>query len=141
MKVVVGHKNLSLEELFEASQMKGNIALAEVEVDSAIYSELSKAPPKDKVLTSFSTMHKFAQNFSSSEIRAILVAKLVQLLKLKANCQAQVVDSILDMLNSKVEYKADFFEFLYEGLAKRGSIPSEKERFILNSVPLLHIVP
>ena len=60
MKVVVGHKNLSLEELFEASQMKGNIALAEVEVDSAIYSELSKAPPKDKVLTSFSTMHKFA---------------------------------------------------------------------------------
>ena len=52
-----------------------------------------------------------------------------------------MVDSILDMLNSKVEYKADFFEFLYEGLAKRGSIPSEKERFILNSVPLLHIVP
>ena len=70
-----------------------------------------------------------------------MVVKLIQILKLKGNCQAQVVDSILDMLNSSNEYKADFFEYLYEGLAKRGAIPSEKERFILNSLPLLHIVP
>ena len=64
MKVVVGHKNLSLEELFEASQMQGDTPMAEVVVDSAIYSELSKAAPKDKVLTAFSTIHKFAQNFT-----------------------------------------------------------------------------
>ena len=108
-------------------------------VDSAIYSELSKAKPKDTKLERFDCGHEFANNCSFGEVRAIIAAKIVQLLKLKINCQKAVIDSLLSLLNCKACYDKNFFTTLYTHFEKQCVFPSEKERFLLNSLPIMHV--
>ena len=140
MKVTLGHKVINLEELFQISQLNQNDEpFVEVVVDSAIYSELSKAKPKETKLEVFTSTHEFANNCSSGEVRAIIAAKIVQLLKLKINCQKAVIDSLLSLLNGKAKYNSDLFATLYGHFEAQGVFPSEKERFLLNSLPIMHV--
>ena len=101
MKIVIGHKIINLEELFNISQLTPTgAAVAEVCVDSQINAELAKQPGKDKELVrDYSKDQDFSQNCSAGEVRAIVAVKLVQLLKLKANATLSLVDGLLKMLN------------------------------------------
>ena len=139
MKLTIGHKIVNLEELFQISQLNDNEPYVEVVVDSAVYSELSKAKPKDTKLEKFTSSHEFANNCSNSEVRAIIAAKIVQLLKLKINCQKAVIDSLLGLLNGKASYDRNIFTTVYAHFEVSGVFPSEKERFLLNSLPILHV--
>ena len=76
MKVVVGHKVLNLEELFNISQG------AEVEVDSVVYNEFNCTSLEMKNATSWEGP---AVELSGQEKKAVLAAKLVQIAKLKSN--------------------------------------------------------
>ena len=71
------------------------------------------------------------------EARAILVVKLIQLIKLKSTASKDLVDCLVSMLNND-EFEGDsidFFQFLYDQLERSQVFPIEKERYILNSLP------
>ena len=72
------------------------------------------------------------------DARAILVVKLVQLIKLKSAASKEVVDCIVSILNDdKFESdEIDLFAFLYDQFEAGSLLPIEKERYILNSLPL-----
>jgi len=102
MKVVIGHKVLNLEELTYVASLGKD--LAEVIVDSQLYTELAtQAPPK----TVDGQFNPIVDDKASSavllltraQVRAALLVKLVQILKLKKNAQKSTVDFILSVLN------------------------------------------
>jgi len=100
-KVVIGHKVLNLEELYNVSCL-GSAHQVEVVVDSQLYAELSKAPAKaDAAGKKFEALTEAGQDakFTPSQIRAILLVKLVQMLKLKKNATSPSVDFLLRLLN------------------------------------------
>ena len=75
--------------------------------------------------------------FTSPQIRAAILVKIVQLLKLKKNAQLSTVEFLVGLLNGwgKVEKTIgegkDFFDFLNE---IKGSIKlTEKEFFVLDA--------
>ena len=98
-KIVIGHKVLNLEELYNTSCIGSALGI-EVVVDSQLYAELSTQPGKIESA-------KFAElaeadksiKFTKHQIRAILLVKLVQLLKLKKNANKSSVDFLLALLN------------------------------------------
>lgn len=144
MKIVIGHKVINLEELFNVSQLTpAGAAVAEVVVDAQINAELGKQPGKDKDLVrDYNTEQDFSKSCSQGEVRAIVAVKLVQLLKLKGNASTCLVNGLLKFLNEwqpLASEKVDFFETVYDFLAKEEIIPSEKERYILNALPHLHV--
>lgn len=100
-KVVIGHKVLNLEELYSVSCV-GSALGVEVVVDSQLYAELSTLAVKYEA-ASFSELREAAGGdvikFNQQQIRAILLVKLVQLLKLKKNASKSSVDFILSLLN------------------------------------------
>ena len=72
------------------------------------------------------------------EAKAILIVKIVQILKLKANGSKDLVDCLLSILNDD-KFQGDdidFYEFLYQEFEENKVFPIEKERFILNSLPI-----
>ena len=99
MKIVVGHKVLNLEELTHVSHLGKD--LAEVVVDSQLYAELSTAPLQKAADPQFSQLsdNDTPLVLSKTQIRAALLAKLVQILKLKKNAQKSTVDFLLSVLN------------------------------------------
>lgn len=135
MKIVIGHKILNLEELYQISQITDSGPLAEVVVDSQIRAELSKADPKDKSLVTFSSEHAFVANCNASEVRAILAVKLLQILKLKSVAQLALVDKLVELLNTRTEFDKNFLTSLYGAFDGTTIFPTEKERFLLNSLP------
>lgn len=99
-KVVIGHKVLNLEELYSVSCV-GSALGVEVVVDSQLYAELSCAAVKYEA-PSFSEPNELGGiTFNREQIRAILLVKLVQLLKLKKNASKSSVDFLLYLLNDK----------------------------------------
>ena len=99
-KVVIGHKVLNLEELYNVSCV-GSALGVEVVVDSQLYAELSCAAVKYEA-PSFSEQNELGGiTFNREQIRAILLVKLVQLLKLKKNASKSSVDFFLYLLNDK----------------------------------------
>ena len=109
-KVVIGHKVLNLEELYNVSCL-GSAHQVEVVVDSQLYAELNKAPAKaDAAGKKFEALTEGGQDvkFTSSQVRAILLVKLVQMLKLKKNATSPSVDFILRLLNDPSVSLASF---------------------------------
>ena len=74
---------------------------------------------------------------SKSDARAILAVKLIQLLKLKSQVQQVLVNKLVQILNEDLFESESlvFFESLYSILGKEKVYPSDKERYILNSLP------
>jgi hypothetical protein len=72
----------------------------EVVIDAQLYSELSTAASKDKTMKPFVTLASLPL-LSASEIRAVLLIKLVQMLKLKKNCSKASADFMISLLNSE----------------------------------------
>jgi len=106
MKIVIGHKVLNLEELTNVAFLGKD--LAEVVVDSQLYAELATQAPQKTVDPSFNAMvdeedGSSALLLTKNQIRAALLVKLVQLLKLKKNAQKSTVDFILSVLNQPEE--------------------------------------
>ena len=113
-------------------------------VDSPLQAELSKEAPKSVASDDFKPLHEREGTqiydplkFQSPQIRAIILVKLVQLLKLKKNAQLSTVEFLVGLLNGwdKVENTIgngiDFFDFLNK---MKGSLKfSEKESFVLDA--------
>lgn len=99
MKIVIGHKVLNLEELTNVAFLGKD--LAEVVVDSQLYAELATQAPQKTVDPSFNAVvdEEATLLLTKNQIRAVLLVKLVQLLKLKKNAQKSTVDFILSVLN------------------------------------------
>jgi hypothetical protein len=85
-----------------------------------------------------------------SSFRAVLLVKLVQILKLKKNCSKAVADFFLQLLNTEGSIVAspevshsidftkfiqgeDFFTWFHGELAAKNVVLSEKEHFIIQS--------
>ena len=100
-KVVIGHKVLNLEELYNVSCIGSSLGV-EVVVDSQLYAELSCASVKYEA-PSYPELIEGTEKitFNGEQIRAILLVKLVQLLKLKKNASKSSVDFLLSLLNDK----------------------------------------
>ncbi len=99
MKIVIGHKVLNLEELTNVAYLGKD--LAEVIVDSQLYAELATAAPAKTVPPTFNAVIDDGAPLllSRDQIRAALLVKLVQILKLKKNAQKSTVDFFLSILN------------------------------------------
>ena len=102
MKVVIGHKVLNLEELYNVSYLDFN--KAEVVVDNQLHAELSTAAasgnPKPFTVSGLATLHR-------PQLRAVLLVKVVQLLKLKKIAQKSTIDFLVDTLNSNDAFESE----------------------------------
>jgi hypothetical protein len=74
MKIVIGHKVINLEELFQISQ---DFMQVELVVDSPTYAELKKDPPKETKLEKDFQNSPLAEECTNAEIKAILAVKIV----------------------------------------------------------------
>ena len=100
MKITVGQKVLNLEELFLISTYSAAASSQiEVVVDSQIYAELDKKSAKDsKPVTEYPKKEEFSA-LNKEDARAILIVKVIQLLKLRSMCKQSLIDGILTILN------------------------------------------
>jgi hypothetical protein len=103
MKIVVGHKVLNIEEITNIGFFdKG---FSEVVVDSQLYAELSTAASAQQdqkvVFKPQGDSEGTLIQLTKEQVRASLLVKLVQILKLKKNAQKSTVDFILGLLNSE----------------------------------------
>ncbi len=97
MEVVVGHKQLNLDELYKISLFGNKF---KVIVDSQTFSALANGPAKDEKPKAREMAGDFnAANLSEGHKRAILLLKLVQLLKLKKAAKKDTVNFIIGLLN------------------------------------------
>lgn len=99
---MIGHKVLNLEELYNVSCVGSSLGV-EVVVDSQLYAELSTAAVKYEAsnLVELREANGDVITFNREQIRAILLVKLVQLLKLKKNAAKSSVDFLLALLNDQ----------------------------------------
>ncbi len=72
----------------------------EVVIDAQLAAELSSAAAKDKVTAPFQSFENLKLTTISS-FRAVLLVKLVQILKLKKNCSKAVSEFFLHLLNTE----------------------------------------
>ena len=105
-KIVIGHKVLNLEELTMVAYLGRD--LAEVVVDSQLYAELATQPAQKSAEPQFRPLFDDAGDqvplkLTREQVRAALLAKLVQLLKLKKNAQKTTVDFLTSVLNATPE--------------------------------------
>lgn len=105
MKIVIGHKVLNLEELTNVAYLGKD--LAEVIVDSQLYSDLSTQPLQKAATPQFKPITDDSESnlvlLTRQQVRAALLVKLVQILKLKKNAQKSTVDFFLSVLNQPEE--------------------------------------
>lgn len=71
----------------------------EVVIDAQLAAELSCAAAKDKVTSPFQSFDSL-KLMTISSFRAVLLVKLVQILKLKKNCSKAVAEFFLQLLNT-----------------------------------------
>ena len=142
MKITIGHKVLNLEELFNVAYL--GCEQVEVVVDSQLYAELSTDAPKAVATIAYKPLNEQPElereeevTFNVPQIRAILLVKLVQILKLKKNAQRSTVDFFVGLLNDFTKAAEgigdgrDFFRFIKETCAPIKL--SEKESFVLEA--------
>lgn len=104
MKIVIGHKNLNLEELFQISCMP---QFAELVIDSVTNAEFALTIPggankegqtipeiPDRLLSSLRAEHE----------RAILLVKILQIVKLKRSATKPNVDFLVKVLNENKSF-------------------------------------
>ena len=103
MKVVIGHKALNLEELFSIACLPST---TEVVIDNPTAAEFSPQPAqvqaKDKV-------QEYPELSPSIELRheherAIILVKLLQIIKMKKNCTAASANLLVRILNDNLSF-------------------------------------
>ena len=97
MKIVIGHKNLNLEELFSIAYLPSQ---NEVVVDNVISHEFNPQPPQvqNKEMQAFPELMP-GFTLRDDHVRAVLLTKLVQLIKLKKNVSKQTINYFVTILN------------------------------------------
>lgn len=137
MKIVVGQKILNLEELFLIAEGL-NI---EVEVDAPILNELDCKSIDKKIEAEVPPSHKELK-LTQPICRAFIASKLIQILKLKSSAQQVTAQFLVRCLNENLinSSESGLFEALNVALSSANVNLSEKERFILNSLPAISLV-
>lgn len=113
-------------------------------VDSPLQAELSKDAPKAVASVDYKPLHEregIAESdpikFTSPQIRAAILVKLVQILKLKKNAQLSTVEFLVGLLNDWAKAEStigdgiDFYEFINSACGAMKL--SEKESFVLEA--------
>ena len=97
MQIVIGHKNLNLEELFTIS---GLHLTSEVVIDNVIACEFNTQHklPENKLLQEGPQFPHL--NSTLEDERAILLVKILQLIKLKKHATKHTVEYLVRLLNS-----------------------------------------
>jgi hypothetical protein len=132
MKIIVGAKALQLEELFSAAHFPEQ---AEIIVDQAI--EFGQ-PAKGGCPVSTFTGEPI-KFMNKSQLRAALLVKLVQILRLKKNATKASVQFLVSVLNEeKYEatldgFKGGFYEWLNRLCEDYSIAFTDKEMFILKA--------
>ena len=148
MKVVIGHKNLNLEELFQVSYHSG---IAEVVIDSVTNVEFAASvpggAPKDAQFPP-EVPAQLASLLKPEHVRAIILVKLLQIVKMKKSATRTTVDFLVNVLNSNEPLNVrnnawltlclqsqdgNFFKALFELAKSKSILFSEKELFILGN--------
>lgn len=127
MKIVIGHKNLNLEELFQVACQAN---LAEVVIDSVTAADFSPAGGhKDPQMPPALPLE-----LSQEHARAVLLVKTLQIAKLKKNATRPTVDFLVGLLNSNRSLVGESLFGIVFTLAKEaGVVFSEKELFVLGN--------
>lgn len=134
MKIVIGHKNLNLEELYSCAFLHGH---AEIVVDSVTNAEFAASvpggAPKDAQFVP-EIPQDVAVNIRPEHERAIILVKLLQIVKLKRNATKPNVDFLVNVLNSSKTFGGEnLFKGLFEYAKEQNVFFSEKELFILGN--------
>jgi hypothetical protein len=141
MSIVIGHKNLNLEELFQVAFMPAH---AEVIVDSVTNAEFAATipggAPKDA-----QTIPNISERLSAlirpEHERAIVLIKLLQIVKMKRSATRPNVEFLVSVLNENRIFSKtsegvpsqNFFIGLFEHAKAQNVFFSEKELFILGN--------
>jgi hypothetical protein len=100
MKIVIGHKNLNLEELFQVATFLAN---AEVVIDSVTNVEFAASipggAPKD-AQNPPELPERLTGLIRQEHARAIVLVKLLQIVKMKKSATRASVDFLVNLLNS-----------------------------------------
>ena len=142
MKIVIGHKNLNLEELFSCAFLPGH---AEIIVDSVTNAEFAASIPGGAPKDSQNVAEipkEIADNIRPEHERAIILVKLLQIVKLKRNATRPNVEFLVNVLNTnKLFGGAQLFKGLFDYAKEQNVFFSEKELFILgNSVHIYNAI-
>ena len=137
MKIVVGQKILNLEELFLVAENQN----VEVVVDAQIFNDLNCTAPK--AAAPFDASGKIDQdtsNLTREQARGAILVKLIQLLKLKKNCNQPTAAFLVKMLNEDMfgDTTPDLLAHLFQKMAENSVQPSDKEIYILHSLPSVY---
>jgi len=103
MHIVIGHKVLNLEELYNVSYL--DFTGSEVIVDNQLHADLStkdagNAAPKPFAASGLGPLFR-------PQLRAVLLVKIVQILKLKKIAQRSTIDFLVDALNSNYAWESE----------------------------------
>ena len=100
MKIVIGHKNLNLEELYQIAYHPSH---AEVVVDSVINAEFAATipggAPKDQQIAPV-LPNRLIASMRHEHQRAVILVKLLQIVKLKRGAVKPSVDFLVNVLNN-----------------------------------------
>lgn len=134
MKIVIGHKNLNLEELFQVSCLTAH---AELVVDSVTNADFATSipggAPKDAQIIPQISAH-LGSLLRPEHQRAIVLVKLLQIVKMKRSAVKANVDFLVDVINTnKIFEGPNFFVGLFEFAKTLNVFFSEKELFILGN--------
>lgn len=136
MKIVIGHKNLNLEELYSCALLPGH---AEIIVDSVTNAEFAASvpggAPKDAQFVA-EIPKAIASQLRNEHERAIILVKLLQIVKLKRNATRPNVEFLVNVLNTNKSFisgDGDLFKGLFEYAKEQNVFFSEKELFILGN--------
>ena len=134
MKIVIGHKNLNLEELYSCAFLPGH---AEIVVDSVTNAEFAASVPGGAPKDAQSVPEipqDVAVNIRPEHERAIILVKLLQIVKLKRNATKPNVDFLVNVLNSSKTFGGEnLFKGLFDYAKEQNVFFSEKELFILGN--------
>ena len=113
MKIVIGHKNLNLEELFQVACLPAH---AEVIIDSVTNADFatsipggapkdSQFPPEisDKIVALIRPEHE----------RAVILVKLLQIIKMKRSATRASVEYLVGILNTNKIFSVRFCSFIF----------------------------
>jgi hypothetical protein len=134
MKIVIGHKILNLEELYSCAFLPGH---AEIIVDSVTNADFAATIPggAPKDAQSVPELPKdIAGLIRLEHERAIILVKLLQIVKLKRNATRPNVEFLVKVLNNGVSFGGEnLFKGLFELAKEQNVFFSEKELFILGN--------
>ena len=100
MKIVIGHKSLNLEELFQVACLPTH---AELVVDSVINADFAASiaggAPKDAMIAP-EIPDRLIAIMKPEHQRAVILVKLLQIVKMKRSAVRPTVDFLVNVLNT-----------------------------------------